>query len=112
MNNQTRIGGLWCKSLDEENKIESRAHLWQARVDVFVYSGAPPGTNQLTIASFLAGYLLHYRGTPGRACELQRSTDLLQWSVLVQTTILPHGIVEYLELNPPVPGAYYRVIQQ
>ena len=84
----------------------------EGRVEVLVYSGTLPATNQLSIVPLTTGYRLRYCGAPARLCELQRSADLAHWNTLVETTIPPHGIVEYLESNPPVSGAYYRVRQQ
>ncbi len=84
----------------------------QGRVEVLVYSGALPATNHLTIASLTNSYLLRYCGTPGRACQFQQSSDLAHWNTLAQIPIPSHGIVDYLETNPPPNGAYYRVMPQ
>lgn len=81
------------------------------RVEVLVYSGALPATSQLSIVLLTTGYRVRYCGTPARLCQLQWSADLAHWDTLVETTIPPHGIVEYLESNPPASGAYYRARQ-
>ncbi|HEY5915216.1 MAG TPA: lamin tail domain-containing protein, partial [Verrucomicrobiae bacterium] len=71
-----------------------------------------PGANRLTIAVAGTSYHLLYHGTPGTLCELQRSSDLIHWGSLLETTIPSHGFVEYTEINPPAGGAYYRARQK
>jgi len=82
------------------------------RVAVLVYSGSLPGPNHLIIALSSEGCHLRYAGTPGRACELQRSADLVQWTTLVSTPVPAHGYVEYLDNRPLTGGAYYRAAQK
>ncbi|HSA00650.1 MAG TPA: lamin tail domain-containing protein, partial [Candidatus Paceibacterota bacterium] len=82
------------------------------RVDVLVYDGLLPVLHQLRLDPVAGIYRLRYTGTPARILELQRSTDLVHWSILQQTPIPPHGVVEYLELHPPVGEAYYRAVEK
>jgi hypothetical protein len=84
----------------------------EGRVEVFVYSDALPAASQLSIVALTTGYRVRYRGTPARWFELQRSPDLAHWITLLETAIPPHGIVEYLESDRPVNGAYYRARQR
>jgi len=81
------------------------------RVEVLVYAGTLPGSNQLTILPAPAGYRLRYHGTPGRTCEFRRSASLQQWETVFGVVIPPHGVAEYLETNALAGGAYYRAGQ-
>jgi hypothetical protein len=83
----------------------------EGRVDVLVYTGTLPAANQLSLIVEKPGFRVRYRGTPAHSCELQRSVNLMQWTTLLQTAVPAHGIVEYVESNPPASGAYYRVRQ-
>jgi hypothetical protein len=81
------------------------------RVEVLVYAGALPTSNELTILPATGGYRLRYHGTPGRGCEFRRSTDLQHWDPVLEVVIPPHGFVECLETNALTGGAYYRAVQ-
>ncbi len=71
-----------------------------------------PKDGHLSIVPLTSGYLIQYRGSPTALCELQRSVDLNTWHIVVETAIPADGLVQYMELDPPLGGAYYRVRQR
>lgn len=81
------------------------------RVAVLVYTDALPGANQLALDPVAAGYRLRYVGTPGRECELLRSTDLGRWEVLLRAILPAHGVIEHIDASAPAGGAYYHAVQ-
>jgi len=70
-----------------------------------------PTFNQLLFVSVNEGYRLRYSGTPERICEVQRSSDLIQWHTVLKTPIPPSGILEHLEPFSTDQAAYYRAVQ-
>ncbi len=71
----------------------------------------PPGAYQLTITPDGSTYRLLYRGTPGVACEFQRSFDFAHWDTILLSRVASNGFVEYIETNAPPRSCYYRVEQ-
>ena len=82
-----------------------------ADVEIFVVSGGLPSLNQVSIVSTPGGILIRFAGVPAKAYRLQRSTTVSgPWST-VTTLLAPlHGIMEYLDSNPPMPSAFYRTV--
>lgn len=70
-----------------------------------------PTLNQLQFVSVNEGYRLRYCGTPDRVCEVQRSSDLVQWHTVLKTPIPPSGILEHFEPFSTDQAAYYRAVQ-
>jgi VCBS repeat-containing protein len=54
---------------------------------------------------------LKFAGVPGYPYQVQRSTNLLSWAILLTTNAPPHGLWIYTDSNPPQPSAYYRLQQ-
>ncbi len=50
-----------------------------------------------------------FRGIPGRSYEVQRSTDLTNWTVLATIVAGPTGAVSYTDESPPEGNGFYRL---
>jgi CotH kinase protein/Lamin Tail Domain len=73
--------------------------------------GSPPAAlNHLTLELAPGGRRLRYFGEPGRACQIQRSYDLVRWELLVETAIPAGGVVEYIDPRTSDRAAYYRAL--
>lgn len=82
-----------------------------AVVEVLVVSGTIPAPNQVSLAPVGNGYRVRFAGIPGRAYEVQRASSLSgPWSTLAPITAPLHGILEYLDPNPPPGMAFYRTV--
>lgn len=82
------------------------------RVDVLVAAGELPSLGQCAIVPTTNGYRLRFGGVPGRACEWQRSPDMMNWDVLSTGVTPAHGIFIYVETNGTANGYFYRAVQQ
>jgi len=51
---------------------------------------------------------LEFQGIPGRTYEVQRTTNMVQWSVLSTLVAGPTGVLSYTDNNPPQGAAFYR----
>jgi autotransporter-associated beta strand protein len=49
-----------------------------------------------------------FRGIPGRAYTIERSSDLTEWVVLATVTAGADGRIAFSDSAPPVPQAFYR----
>jgi len=81
-----------------------------SEVEVFVSAVPLPAANQLTLHSVPEGRVVLFLGTPGATYELERSTNLLDWTPIFTNTPL-HGVLQYVETNGPAGGAFYRVFK-
>ena len=56
---------------------------------------------------------VRFAGVPGYAYDVERTTNVTAgtWVVLLTTNAPAHGVWEYLDTNPPLPGAFYRTKQ-
>lgn len=52
---------------------------------------------------------LSFHGIPGTAYLIQRSLDMLTWHDLATVTADETGLIQYIDLSPPKPRAYYRI---
>jgi hypothetical protein len=71
-------------------------------------------TNAIGVMSFTssgAAITLHLAGIPGYAYDVQRSTNLTTWTVVLTTNSPSRGLWNYTDSNPPQPAAYYRLQQ-
>jgi len=50
-------------------------------------------------------------GIPSVTYDIQRSTDLSNWTVVGTVTAPAHGVFSFTDANPPQPSAYYRMKQ-
>jgi hypothetical protein len=89
------------------NVRDSRGGIGVGMVEVLVVSGALPTQNQVLMMTTPNGVLVRFAGIPGRNYQVQRSTDLNNWTTLATLPAPPHGIIEY---NDPMvlPAAFYR----
>jgi len=85
---------------------------WAASAPAMLSLLDAPAPGLLTITPVGSRFCLLYHGAPGMVCEFSRSLDLLHWDILGEISIPPHGLVEYLEADPPNAGAYYRARQK
>lgn len=81
-----------------------------AIVEVFVASGSLPGQNLVSLTPTAGRYLLRFAGIPGHSYEIQRApTRVPANRSTLGTFVTPlHGIIEYEDINPPQPTAFYR----
>ena len=77
-------------------------------VEVFVASGPLPPANHASVSIEPGSVQLQFSGLPGRTYEVQRSTDLLNWTVLQTIAVPAHGILNFNDVLPPLAGAFYR----
>jgi hypothetical protein len=81
-----------------------------ADVEVFVADGTVPADNKLSMTILPNGHVLvRFAGVPGRTYEVERSTNLLNWTPLASVIAPLHGLVEYEDAAPPMGGAFYRM---
>jgi hypothetical protein len=83
---------------------------WRGSREVGGSPGADEQPNRLSIHARAGRYHLLYTASPGQACEIQQSADLVQWKTLSQTNTSATGFLEY-----PLPSslerqAYFRVL--
>lgn len=58
------------------------------------------------------GMTIKFAGVPGYAYDVERSTNLTAWIVLLTTNAPPNGLWQYMDADPPLPQAYYRIKQR
>ncbi len=67
----------------------------------------------LAIAVTNGSVVIEFAGLAGNSYEIQRATDLHgPWATLDTQIAPPEGPLAYMDTNPPVPVAYYRLQQQ
>ena len=73
-------------------------------------SGELPSPNQVSLELLPGGAVrVRFAGIPGRRYDLQRAAVLPGPWITLTTVIAPlHGIIEYVDVAPPVGGAFYR----
>ncbi len=67
-----------------------------------------PRLNQLSIQRMPVGLLLRFVGSPGHTWAWQRSTNLVDWLTLGIAVVPQDGVLEWPDLAPPRPVAFYR----
>jgi hypothetical protein len=93
--------------------------------DVSTYTGgatafsAATGTAEIGVQSFIlsvpavitGGVQLRFAGIAGWSCQLQRSSNLADWTTIYTVNPMPpSGLAEYDDTNCPPNGAYYRTV--
>ena len=79
-------------------------------MEVLVVSGNLPGLNQVSLTPVPGGLIVRFAGIPGRTYNLQRATAVTgPWGTIATRTAPLHGIIEYLDMNPP-PVSFYRTV--
>ena len=83
-----------------------------ASVEVFVADGDLPSGNQVSLRVAAGSVIVRFAGVPGRSYGIQRATTLspADWAPLATVTAPIHGIIEYVDSNPPQPTSFYRTI--
>jgi Cadherin-like domain len=76
-------------------------------VNVTSDSGASQNQAQLTLLPG-GNVALLFQGIPGQGYNIQRSTDLQNWSDLSTVTAAPDGTLPYTDTAPPPGAAFYR----
>jgi hypothetical protein len=75
---------------------------------------SPPETllspNTISLTTGGQGSLVRFAGIPGRTYEIQRSTNLLNWTPLTNVIAPAHGMFSYWDTNPPAGSRYYRTL--
>lgn len=67
------------------------------------------GWNRISRTATNGGWLLISVGVPGRIYQVQRSTNMVDWAVIATQTAPRHGVMEYVDTDPPEPAAFYRM---
>jgi hypothetical protein len=70
-------------------------------------TGSGNGVNLAEIRTTPEGTQLVFYGIPGQAYQIQRSSDLSEWSTLATVTAAGNGKIEYNDVSS-LPLAYYR----
>ncbi len=80
-------------------------------ITVTVASNTGVGTNQpvLTLLDGGGKVQVAFQGIPGRTYELQRSTDLTNWTVIATLAAGPDGALGIIDEDPPAGSAFYRI---
>lgn len=90
---------------------DGRGGFGSSYVEVFVVDGNLPSANQVSITAVPGGFLIRFAGVPGYTYQLQRATAPTgPWGTLTSVVAPLHGIIEYLDTNPPMPSAFYRTV--
>ena len=82
---------------------------------VTVTVGANPnsggqGTNTPQLTLLPGGHVgIAFQGIPGRSYQVQRSTDLTNWSTIATVTAAANGAVTFTDESPPPGSGFYRL---
>ncbi|HXI70074.1 MAG TPA: choice-of-anchor tandem repeat GloVer-containing protein [Verrucomicrobiae bacterium] len=78
---------------------------------VFALSAAPLPPRILSLSALSSSNWLQCAATSAVQYDVQRSTNLSSWSLLTTVTSQTNGQLNYSDLTPPRPNAYYRLQQ-
>jgi hypothetical protein len=79
-------------------------------VTVTVQLNTGTGTNAPVLTVLSGGRIgVVFQGIPGRSYEIQRSTNLTDWTPLSTITAAANGVVSYIDTSPPPGSAFYRL---
>ena len=79
-------------------------------VTMTVAGNSGVGTNSPVLTSLPNGHKkVDFQGIPGRFYEVQRSTDLSNWTVLAMVEAGPTGAITFTDPSPPEGSAFYRI---
>ena len=88
---------------------DGHGNLASAIVEVLVASGNLPSLNQMAVDTVPGGVRVRFAGIPGFNYQIQRATAVNgPWTTLTTQAAPLHGIIEYLDTNPPGGSAFYR----
>ena len=69
-------------------------------------------TSSAVSAAAVGGVVtINFAGVPGYAYDVERTTNLVNWSVTLTTNAPAHGLWIFRDGTPPQPSAYYRLRQ-
>jgi hypothetical protein len=77
--------------------------------------GQPPdgggqGGNPPRLTMLPAGRIgIAFQGIPGRSYQIQRSTNLVDWTLIATVVAAGNGAVEFVDENPPEGSGFYRL---
>jgi fibronectin-binding autotransporter adhesin len=105
----------WYFGMDNFSYTISNTHggTATALIEVFVSDGIPPVSVRVSIAETAPHvFTINFAGVPGQKYDIQRSTDMVNWTTLAtRTATLQNRVVQYVDTDPPSP-AFYRVAAQ
>jgi uncharacterized repeat protein (TIGR03803 family) len=78
---------------------------------LFVLSSTPLQPRAVSLSVAANSNVVQFTATTASQYDVQRSTDLADWSVLTTVTSPISGQINYSDLTPPSPSAYYRLQQ-
>ncbi len=77
-------------------------------VNVQVNTGG--GTNATVLSPMSGGRIgVGFQGIPGRSYEVQRSSNLIDWTVIATVTAAANGAVTFIDESPPSGNTFYRL---
>lgn len=79
-----------------------------ATVQLIIVPGLLPAPNQVQLMPLPTGFRLRFAGVPGRAYQVQRSTDLANWITVTTLDAPLHGILEFDDPTA-LTAAFYRL---
>ena len=65
----------------------------------------------VSVVSSGGAITIQFAGVPGYAYDVECSTNLSSWTIVLTTNAPPHGLWIYTDSNPPQPSAFYRLRQ-
>jgi subtilisin-like proprotein convertase family protein len=90
---------------------DGRGGLATTNVEILIVSKDLPSANQVVIIPVGAGFLIRFAGIPGVTYRLQRAPAVNgPWTTLTTTVAPLHGIIDYLDANPPPGAGFYRTV--
>jgi hypothetical protein len=89
---------------------DGRGGTASAQVHLLVAACCLPSRNQMMIEPTVSGFLIRFAAAPGQRCLVQRSTDLVNWTLLETVEVPVYGILEYEDQAPPPESAFYRIV--
>ena len=79
-------------------------------VTVSVQINTGIGSNTPVLTTMSGGRMgIGFQGIPGRAYEVQRSTDLNNWTTLTTVTAASNGAIVFIDNSPPSGSGFYRL---
>jgi len=77
---------------------------------VNVGSQAAPLYNRITDLSVTPGHIeMKLSSVPGKTARLERTVDMISWTLADSARVPPDSTVNLKDQNPPATNAYYRV---
>ena len=74
------------------------------------HSGGGFGSNPPELEFLESEVVVRFHAIPGFEYSIQKSSDMTSWETIHTGTAGGTGLLEYTDVNPPGPGAFYRLI--